>query len=98
MPQKAGSLVGIASAWSEFQRIARTMLIAAGLAPETLLVRDASKAGWKRGLDATVGVVCDSVTAARLPANVHPMPFTLLAAECVGRLKGVEEKIAAKAG
>jgi len=54
----------------EFQRIAQTLLIAAGLAPESLLVRDAAQAGWKRGLDATSGVVCDAVTALELPPGV----------------------------
>lgn len=49
LPAPADVLVGVASRWSEFQRIARTMLIAAGFAPESLLVRDATRSGWKRG-------------------------------------------------
>ena len=31
LPERAADLVGIASRWSEFQRIARTMIVAAGL-------------------------------------------------------------------
>jgi GntR family transcriptional regulator len=78
LPEHSGDLIGIVSRWSEFQRIARTMLIAAGLAPDSLLVRDATRAGWKRGLETTAGVVCDSVTALELPAGVFAMRFTLL--------------------
>ncbi len=78
LPDHAGDLIGIASRWIDFQRIAKTMLIAAGLAPESLLVRDATQSGWKRGLDATAGVVCDSVTAQELPAGAFPLCFTLL--------------------
>jgi len=35
-PRHAGELVGIASRWPEFLRIAQTLLVAAGLAPESL--------------------------------------------------------------
>jgi DNA-binding transcriptional regulator YhcF (GntR family) len=94
MPAKAGLLVGIASRWTEFQRIARTMLIAAGLAPETLLVRDATRPGWKRGLDVTVGVVCDSVTANELPPGTYPLRFTLLDEPTLADLRKREQPAA----
>jgi GntR family transcriptional regulator len=90
MPQKLGSLVGIASHWSEFQRFAQVMLVAAGLPDDTLLVRDANEPGWERGLEETVGVVVDSVTERELPAGVHPMRFTLLEAEGMAHLRAME--------
>jgi len=43
LPQKLGSLVGIASHWTEFQRFAEVMLVAAGLPADTLLVRNANE-------------------------------------------------------
>jgi DNA-binding transcriptional regulator YhcF (GntR family) len=91
MPAKAGLLVGIVSRWGEFQRIARTMLIAAGIAPETLLVRDATRPGWKRGLDATVGVVCDAVTALELPAGAFPLCFNLFDEPTLAELRKQEQ-------
>jgi GntR family transcriptional regulator len=97
MPEHAGELVGIASRWGEFQRIAQTLLIAAGLAPESLLVRDAAQPGWKRGLDATSGVVCDAVTALELPAGVFPLRFTLLDAPTLAGLRKHEEQFIASA-
>ena len=90
LPEHGGDLVGIASRWQEFQRIGRTMLVAAGLPPESLLVCDPTRPGWKRGLDATAGVVCDSVTALELPAGVFPMRFTLLDAASVAPLRAME--------
>jgi len=93
MPEHAGELVGIASRWKDFQRISQTMLIAAGLSPESLLVRDAAESGWKRGLDATVGVVCDAVTALELPPGVHPLRFTLLDATTLTALSKQEEPL-----
>lgn len=97
MPAKTGALVGIASRWKEFLRIAQTMLIAAGLPPESLLVRNAAQPGWKRGLDATSGVVCDAVTALELPKGVFPLRFTLLDEATLAGLRKQEERLSASA-
>lgn len=92
LPEHAGELIGIASRWAEFQRIAQTLLIAAGLSPESLLVRDAAKPGWKRGLEATSGVVCDAVTALGLPKEAFPLRFTLLDEQTLAALRKQEEQ------
>ena len=90
LPEHSGDLIGIASRWAEFQRIGRTMLVAAGLPAESLLVCDPTRPGWKRGLQATSGVVCDSVTEMELPAGVFPMRFSLLDAESLAPLRAME--------
>ncbi|MDR3682094.1 MAG: GntR family transcriptional regulator [Geothrix sp.] len=90
LPEHGKDLIGIASRWTEFQRIGHTMLVAAGLSPESLLVCDPGKPGWKRGLEATAGVVCDSVTALELPANIFAMRFTLLDEASVTPLRAME--------
>jgi DNA-binding transcriptional regulator YhcF (GntR family) len=95
LPAHAGELVGIASRWQEFQRIARTMLIAAGISPESLLVRDATRAGWRRGLEATAGVVCDAITAIELPKGVHALRFSLLDEPTLATLRSQEQQVAA---
>jgi GntR family transcriptional regulator len=97
MPAHAGELVGIASRWREFQRIAQTLLIAAGLPPESLLVRDATQPDWKRGLETTSGVVCDAVTALELPEGVYPLRFTLLDEQTLDGLRKQEEHVSASA-
>jgi GntR family transcriptional regulator len=92
LPEHAGELVGIASRWKEFQRIAQTLLIAAGLQPESLLVRNATQPNWKRGLEATSGVVCDALTALELPPGVFPLRFTLLDEPTLAGLRKQEEQ------
>ncbi len=94
LPEHATDLIGIASRWPDFQRIGRTLLVAAGLAPESLLVRDPAKPGWKRGLEATAGVVCDSLTALELPRGAFPMRFTLLDSASVAHLREMEATLA----
>ena len=90
LPEHSSDLIGIASAWSEFQRAAQTLLIAVGLRPESLLVRDTRRPGWKRGLEATSGVVCDLLTAQQLPKGCFPMVFRLLSQETFTQLRALE--------
>lgn len=97
LPEHGRDLIGIASRWGDFQRIARTMLIAAGLAPESLLVRDATRPGWKRGLEAASGVVCDAVTATELPSGCFPLTYRLLGPESFAHLRGIEAALTAGA-
>jgi DNA-binding transcriptional regulator YhcF (GntR family) len=90
LPAPPGVLVGIVSRWPEFQRIARTMLIAVGLPPESLLVCDAGRPGWKRGLSATSAVVCDVAIASELPKDCSAIVFRLLSDETLTQLRGAE--------
>jgi DNA-binding transcriptional regulator YhcF (GntR family) len=92
LPEHSTDLVGIASRWSEFQRIAQTMLVAVGLRPESLLVRDATRPGWKRGLDAASAVICDSVTAEELPKGCFPIAFHLISAASIAELRALESR------
>jgi DNA-binding transcriptional regulator YhcF (GntR family) len=95
MPAHSGDLVGIASRWAEFQRIAQTMLVAAGFAPESLLVRDATKPGWKRGLNSAKAVVCDVAVELELPTGSHAIVFRLLSDSAIGDLRRREEAVLA---
>jgi GntR family transcriptional regulator len=92
-PVQAGMLIGIASRWKKFLQIAQTMLVAAGLPQESLLVRDAAEAGWRRGMEAASGVVCDAVTALELPKGVFPLRFRLLDQPTLEALRKQEERI-----
>jgi DNA-binding transcriptional regulator YhcF (GntR family) len=96
LPEHASDLIGIASRWQDFQRIAQTLLVAVGLRPESLLVRDPSKPGWRRGLEATSGVVCDAVVAGELPTGCFPMVFRLLGEESIAQLRAFEGTLAAR--
>ncbi len=81
LPAPAGHLVGIVSHWPQFLDTARTMLIAAGFAPETLIFRDARQPRWRRGLDQAAAILCDAFTATHpaLPRKPHTIVFPLLA-------------------
>jgi DNA-binding transcriptional regulator YhcF (GntR family) len=78
LPAPTGALVAVASRWPEFLKVARAVLNAAGFHPDGLIFRDARNSTWHRGLAETAAVVCDSVTATKLPAGCRAIPFTLL--------------------
>jgi len=91
LPAPSGALVGIASRWPEFLKLARTMLSAAGFHPDSLVLQDVRKPNWQRGLKQTAAVVCDSVTARELPAGCRAIPFSLLAEASIDELRRYEE-------
>jgi GntR family transcriptional regulator len=97
LPEHSADLIGIASRWTEFQRIGRTMIVAAGLSPQNLLVRDATRPGWKRGLESTSGVICDIVTAQQLPKKCFPIIFRLLDVASIAQLRALEAELASPA-
>jgi GntR family transcriptional regulator len=86
LPVSRDHLVGIASHWPQFLEMARAMLIATGFSPEVLLIRDARESRWSAGLAEAASVICDSLTANRLPGDVKTIVFPLISEESLGEL------------
>jgi len=93
LPAPALKLVGVASRWPEFLKLARAMLCAAGFHPDSLLFRDARQSNWQRGLKQTAAVVCDTLTAAGLPSGCRAIPFSLLSESSIAELQRYEDFI-----
>ena len=87
LPAPAGALVGVASRWPEFLKVARAVLMAAGFHPDSLVFRDARETDWHRGMEATAAVVCDLLTAAELPKRCRAIPFPLLSEPSITELR-----------
>jgi DNA-binding transcriptional regulator YhcF (GntR family) len=90
LPAPAASLIGIVSHWPEFLTTAQTMLVAAGLSPDVLVLRDARERRWQHGLDQVTAILCDAFTATvpTLPAKPHKIVFPLLAETARAELGG----------
>jgi DNA-binding transcriptional regulator YhcF (GntR family) len=91
LPAKTYLLIGIASRWRGFLKPARTILLAAGFAEESLVVRDARRPGWSKGLQSTAAVLCDCVTAKQLPKGCNALTFPILAESSLEELRQIEE-------
>jgi DNA-binding transcriptional regulator YhcF (GntR family) len=81
------AIVMVVSHWTEFLRSARTVLIAAGLDPDTLSFRDAREPGWKKGLRSAALVITDSVTARRLPPLNDLRLFRVISDSSIAELR-----------
>ena len=93
LPVVPSILIGIASGWPAFLKNASTMLTSAGFHPDCLLLRDTSKAGWKRGLHETAAVVCDSLTATAVENHPRVLTFPLLSAQSIDQLRQYEQLV-----
>jgi DNA-binding transcriptional regulator YhcF (GntR family) len=87
LPVSRDHLVGIASHWPQFLEVARAMLIATGFPAEVLLIRDARQSGWHVGLHQAASVICDSMTATKMPGNVRTIVFPLISEESLHELR-----------
>lgn len=85
------ALVGVVSRWPEFLRRARTILVAAGLDPNTLSLRDAREPGWQRGLRSTAFVITDSKMAEKIPAECRVRVFPIISEPSIGELRNYVE-------
>jgi DNA-binding transcriptional regulator YhcF (GntR family) len=93
LPAPADVLVGVASRWPGFLKMARTILAAAGFQSDSLLFRDARKSNWHRGLNQTAAVVCDTFTRTALPAGCRAIPFPLLSESSLAELERCQQFI-----
>jgi len=87
LPAPKDVLVGVASKWPEFLKLARVVLNAAGFHPDNLVLRDARKPRWQRGLEQTAAVICDLVTASQLSKNHLAISFPVLSEASLAELR-----------
>ena len=88
----ASALIAVVSRWVEFLRWSQTMLVAAGVDPQALSLRDARKRGWEKGLRSTALVITDSQTARRLPPGVTARVFRLISDASLAELRAFVER------
>jgi GntR family transcriptional regulator len=96
LPAPRDLLVAVASRWPEFLVKGRTMLVAAGFEADSLLLRDARKPNWQRGLNSARAVVCDVATAKHLPKSILTVTFPVVSERSLTELQRFESFVRAK--
>jgi GntR family transcriptional regulator len=83
------ALLVVVSRWSGFLKSARAILIAAGLDPDALDIRDARRPSWKKGLRSAELVITDSLMANQLPAGCVVRVFRLISETSIAELRAL---------
>jgi DNA-binding transcriptional regulator YhcF (GntR family) len=81
------TLITVISSWAQFLQWARTTLVAVGVDPNAIDLRDAEKKGWERGLTKKSFIIADSLAARRLPKDWQPIVFRVVADESLAELQ-----------
>ena len=82
-------LIAVVSGWEKFLWLAKTMLVAARIDAESLIVRDTRRENWRNGLESASMVICDALTAKKLANFPNLRPFHLIADESLEELKRI---------
>lgn len=90
----AGALIVVVSRWAEFLRWSQTVLVAAGIDPRALSLRDARKRGWEKGLRSASLVITDSQTARHLSPGVTMQVFRIISDFSLTELRAYVERTA----
>lgn len=85
-------LIAVVSGWERFLEMAKTMLVAAGIEPDTLLIRSTEYFEWRKGLSAATMIICDYLTAKNFPNDARVRPFRVISDESLSYLKRLCEE------
>lgn len=88
---KADDLITVVSRWEELFKWSRTILIAAGIDPETICFRNPQERDWQKGLHRNWLVITDALTAERIPANCTARVFRIIADASLDELRQLKE-------
>lgn len=80
------SLIAIASGWDTFLLMAKTILVAAKVEGDSIIMRSTNDDDWQRGLDNATMIICDSLTAKKLPNEKRVRPFPLVSETSIAEL------------
>ena len=80
-------LIAVISGWESFLTLAKMFLLAARVAPETLVLRSPNQADWKNGLESVSLIICDSATAKEFSVDQRVQVFRLIADSSLEKLR-----------
>lgn len=79
-------LIAIVSGWEKFLLWSKTILIAAGVEADCLILKDTKLKNWRRGLENAALVICDSLTAAKFSDKQNLRVFPLISEQSLAEL------------
>lgn len=80
-------LIAVVSGWETFLTLAKMFLLAAKIAPETIVLRSTGETNWRNGLQTISMIICDLATAKELPDDKRVRVFRLIADSSLEKLR-----------
>lgn len=80
-------LIAVVSGWEKFLFSSKTMLVAAQIDAENLIVRNTNEKNWRNGLSSAAMIISDFLTAKKLKNFQNVRVFYLIADDSIERLK-----------
>ncbi|MDQ6787173.1 MAG: GntR family transcriptional regulator [Acidobacteriota bacterium] len=90
-PQK-DDLIAVVSGWENFLLLAKTVLVAAEIETDSILLRSTKNADWRKGLKNASMIICDALTAKRFAGDQRVRVFRLISDESLNQLKHLAGK------
>ncbi|HMF55358.1 MAG TPA: GntR family transcriptional regulator [Pyrinomonadaceae bacterium] len=81
------ALIVIVSHWEDFMKWTRTILVAVGIDPNAISMRNANEPRWEKGLRSAYVVITDSLAARKLPLDLNKRVFHIIADSSIEELK-----------
>lgn len=92
MRPQPSDLIAVVSGWKDFLALAKTVLVAADVEADSILVRSTGDAGWRKGLKDASMLICDALTAKTFDGDPRVRPFRLISDNSLNELKDLTRR------
>ncbi len=80
-------LIAVVSGWDKFLFLAKTILTAANVESDSIILRSTVEENWQKGLKNTAMIICDALTARAFPNDRRVRIFRIIADESLLELR-----------
>lgn len=82
-------LIAVVSGWAKFLLWSKTILIAADIEADSIILRLTSEKNWRKGLQNASLIICDALTAKNLAADARIKIFRMIADDSIKELQEI---------
>lgn len=76
-------LIAVVSGWEKFLYLSKTILVAAKIVPECLILKNTKQKNWQKGLEIAAIIICDSLTATKLKIKDNVKIFPIISNQSI---------------
>lgn len=84
-------LIAVVSGWEKFLVWSKTILIAANIEADSIILRSTREKNWRKGLQKASLIICDSLAAKNFPNDVRAKIFRTIADDSIRELQEIAE-------